>query len=55
MTIAFHSTDNGKEHFAVAMHPYDATIRPQVLSERKNPEYYELIKEFEKITGIGAV
>jgi carbamoyltransferase len=37
------------------MHAYDFTIRPQLVDEGYNPEYYKLIKEFEKITGIGGV
>jgi carbamoyltransferase len=37
------------------MHAYDFTIRPQLVDEGYNPEYYKLIKEFEKITNIGGV
>ena len=37
------------------MHPYDFTLRPQILEESWNRKYYRIIKEFEKLTGIGGV
>jgi len=55
MTIAFESTKLGKNHLKAAMHPYDETVRPQMLKKNDNPEYYDLIKEFEKISGISAL
>jgi carbamoyltransferase len=36
-------------------HPYDNTVRPQAVSLINNPEYYSLIRAFEKITGIPAL
>ncbi|MFC1808212.1 carbamoyltransferase C-terminal domain-containing protein, partial [Candidatus Omnitrophota bacterium] len=38
-----------------AMHPADKTVRPQVLKREKNPDYYELIEEFEKLSGNGVI
>lgn len=38
-----------------ASHPYDKTIRPQVVHKDWNPDYYKLIKYFEELTGVGAV
>lgn len=55
MTIAFESTELGKKHLKAAMHPYDETVRPQMLKKKDNPNYYDLIKEFEKVSGIGAL
>jgi carbamoyltransferase len=37
------------------MHAYDFTIRPQLVDADYNKGYYELIKEFEDITGIGGI
>ena len=37
------------------MHPADKSVRAQILSQDKNPVYYDLISEFEKITGHGVV
>ena len=55
MTIAFESTELGKKHLKAAIHPYDETVRPQMLKKIENPSYYDLIKEFEKISGISAL
>ncbi len=38
-----------------ASHPYDKTVRPQVVYEESNKDYYKLIKYFEELSGIGAV
>jgi carbamoyltransferase len=38
-----------------ASHPYDKTIRPQIVKQDWNPDYYKLIKYFEELSGIGAV
>lgn len=55
MTLAFGTTDLGRDHLKAAIHPADLTARPQILDRETNPSYYELILAFEKLTGIGAV
>lgn len=55
MTITFHSTKLAREELRAAMHAYDFTIRPQLVDADYNKGYYELIKEFEDITGIGGI
>jgi len=55
MTITFHSTPLARKDLRAAIHAYDFTIRPQLIDENYNPGYYKLIKEFEKLTGVGAV
>lgn len=55
MTLAFDTTDLGEEELRAALHPADFTVRPQILQEEDNPGYYEIIKEFEALTGVGAV
>lgn len=54
MMIAFDSKDQGGNLLA-ASHPYDHTIRPQIVYKEWNPDYYRLITYFEKLTGIGAI
>lgn len=55
MMIAFETTILAREHLKAAIHQYDFTVRPQILSRWENPSYYEIIREFEGLTGIGAV
>ena len=55
MMKAFHSTERGQKDIPAALHPYDGTCRPQILEKRANPEYYDLIKKFESLTGVGGL
>ena len=55
MVMGFHTKENAQKDLVSAMHQYDFTIRPQLLEEKDNPSYYNLIKNFEKNTGISAV
>ena len=41
--------------FQNVVHPADRTGRPQVVSEENNLEYYNLLKEMKKLSGVGAV
>ncbi len=38
-----------------AIHPYDLTARPQVVKKDWNPGFYQVIKEFERVTGRGVI
>jgi len=53
--VSFDTTKLGRSHLAAAIHPYDKTARPQRVRKSVAPEYYSIIKAFEKRTGIGAV
>ncbi len=55
MTICFETTQLARKHFVAAIHPYDFTIRPQAVSMKTCSKYYRLIKNFEKLTGIGGL
>jgi carbamoyltransferase len=54
MILTFDTTDRQAE-IAAGTHPYDRTIRPQVVEQSWNPRYHALIKEFQSITGVGGV
>ncbi len=54
MIITFNTTDRRAEIVA-GTHPYDGTARPQIVYKEHNPEYHQIISEFESISGIGAV
>jgi carbamoyltransferase len=55
MTVCFDSTPLARQQLKAAIHPYDFTVRPQLVEQTVNPEYYALIKAFERRTGIGAI
>ena len=55
MIQAFGATEANRGEIHAAMHPYDHTVRPQILERDHNPAYYDLIKAFERRTGRGAL
>ena len=52
MAMTFDTTDIGRENFSAAIHPYDKTMRIQMVSREWNPAYHRLIKSFGELTGI---
>ncbi|MES2111610.1 MAG: carbamoyltransferase C-terminal domain-containing protein [Bacteroidota bacterium] len=52
MTIGFDTLDAKYKNIKAGTHPYDRTCRPQILKEEANQQYYDLISEFNNITGI---
>jgi carbamoyltransferase len=55
MVLTFDSTKKAQEQLPAAMHPYDFTVRPQIVTRAHNKDYYEIIQTFSKLTGTGAV
>ncbi len=61
MSITFETTELAHMDLPAALHPYDHTSRPQIVSKKSNEKYWNLIDEFEKLTakdsrsGIGGV
>jgi len=55
MMFAFNTTNRAQKDMPAAIHPFDDTARPQILSRQQNPDYYDIVAEFERITGIGAL
>lgn len=55
MALTFDSTPLAQKQLPAAMHPYDFTIRPQIVTKEYNPEYYDLIQQFSRLTGTGAI
>ena len=52
MTMAFDVKEKYIDKLPGVIHPADKSTRPQMLKKEDNPDYYNLIKEFEKITGL---
>ncbi|MBI2321829.1 MAG: hypothetical protein HYU88_06995 [Chloroflexi bacterium] len=55
MILAFDSTPLAHEHLAAALHPFDQTCRPQVVTEGLNPRFHALLRHFQQLTGVGGV
>ena len=55
MTNCLETTKLGKEKLKAALHPYDLTCRPHIISKNQNKEYEDLINKFGKITGTYAL
>ncbi len=55
MTLAFSTNKSNKSKIVASIHPADQTTRPQMLKKQDNKEYYQIIKEFKKLTGIGVL
>jgi carbamoyltransferase len=54
MILCFDTTERVQD-LPAAIHPYDRTARPQLVSREWNPGYHHLISEFQKLTGRGVV
>lgn len=55
MSLAFRTRAACRDELAAGIHPYDYTIRPQLLERHHNPRYYDVVRAFERRTGIGAL
>lgn len=51
MTITFDCTDFMRENCPAAVH-VDGTARPQLIQRDVNPGYYDIVAEYEKLSGI---
>ena len=54
MTITFDCTDEMKRDCPAAVH-VDGTARPQLIKRENNPGYYDIVKEYEKLSGISSL
>ncbi|QOY54077.1 carbamoyl transferase [Candidatus Sulfurimonas marisnigri] len=55
MAIAMDTKKEFLKDIKAGTHPYDETIRPQILTKKQNSDYYDLIEKFSEITGIGSL
>ena len=54
MILSFDTT-NKKDDLIAGVHQADLTARPQIIERDWNPNYYDVLKEFEKITKRGVI
>jgi carbamoyltransferase len=55
MMLAFATNPKRRDELVAALHPQDCTARAHLVDETWNPDYHQVIREFERRTGIGAV
>jgi carbamoyltransferase len=55
MAISFDARPERYSEIEAGTHPYDRTVRGQFVSKEQAPEYYRLISEFHKMSGIPAL
>jgi carbamoyltransferase len=53
MMCAFETTPIAREHLYCAMHPYDKTLRAQIVNPLINDRLYRILKSYKEITGMG--
>ena len=54
MTLTFDCTEKMKQTSPAAVH-VDGTARPQLVTDRSNPSFYKILKEYHALTGIPSV
>ena len=54
MTITYDVSDIAKQNIPAAVH-IDGTARPQVIRREDNPDYYDIIKEYNILTSVPSV
>ena len=55
MMIGFESTALARTHLRAALHPYDLTMRPQMVTRGDAPDFHDLLTKFAGLTNIGGV
>ncbi|MGA8856276.1 MAG: carbamoyltransferase C-terminal domain-containing protein, partial [Candidatus Bathyarchaeia archaeon] len=55
MMFAFDTRTARRSEIIAAVHQADGTARPQIIERDYNPPYYDILRRFEKSTGLGAL
>jgi carbamoyltransferase len=55
MILSFDTPKAIHHEMIAAIHPYDQSARPQILSQAHNPDMYRLLQRFEEKTGRGVI
>lgn len=55
MAAAMDTREENLNEIKAGTHPYDQTVRPQILKSADNESYYDLIQQFSELTGVGAM
>ena len=55
MSMAFDTLDKNYRQISAGTHPYDRTVRPQLVNKETDTSYHKLISHFFSITNIPAL
>jgi len=55
MTMLYDTRDEFKDMLPTVTHPVDKTARIQIVTEKSNPFFYEILKKYKELTGIGCL
>ncbi len=55
MIMTYNTKIIADEDIPGGIHPYDKTVRPQLVSKAHNESYWRLLNEFKQLTGIGGL
>ena len=55
MNLSFDTISKNYDKIKAGCHPYDKTVRPQILDQTSNKNFFDIINEFYKLTKIPAV
>jgi len=55
MSTGFDANPKNYAKFSAGTHPYDRSVRPQIVSQTHSASYHKLISEFRDITGVPAL
>lgn len=55
MAVTFRTTEKARKELSAALHPYDLTSRPQLVTKEINADYHSLINHFKDLTGVSGI
>jgi len=55
MTMLYDTRDEFKDMLPTVTHPVDKTARIQIVTEKSNPFFYNILKKYKELTGIGCL
>jgi carbamoyltransferase len=55
MNMAYDTKEKAKEDIIAAIHPFDFSARPQLVTKEFNEKYYKIIQKLNNETGIGGI
>jgi len=55
MTVTYDTREEFRDKLPTVVHPVDKTARIQIVTEKSNPFFYDILKKYKELTGIGCL